>query len=289
MTYSDIYTKFLIEYDKQNITSSYPSLTVYEIATLLDKAYLALIAQKLTGNNPRRAPFEIDIKAIEDLRPLIKTVRLIEDETPLTQKNTVPSNVLRYKFYRDDLEHDMPPQSVDINLQSGLIGTMCAVYSISEGVETPCGLQNDYLYYVSSKIVNDKYGPSDITTPIHTDPIKLVNHEQAQNFFASSVNIPWIKTPMAYIEDNRLYVIIDPFVSSDPEEKINEYTNVYLTYISKPRGFIAKDDAVRFNTTSFELNDSMAEELINLAIVMALETIESPRIQTKEQTRALES
>jgi len=44
MKHSDIRTKFLIEYDKANITSSYPSLTDYEIATLLDKAYLALIA-----------------------------------------------------------------------------------------------------------------------------------------------------------------------------------------------------------------------------------------------------
>ena len=75
MTYGDIYTKFMIEYDKANITSSYPSLTDYEIATILDKAYLALIAQKLTGTNPRRSVFESDIKAIEDLRPLGRTAR----------------------------------------------------------------------------------------------------------------------------------------------------------------------------------------------------------------------
>jgi hypothetical protein len=44
MTYGQIYTKFLIEYDKADLTSSYPSLTEYEAATILDKAYLALIA-----------------------------------------------------------------------------------------------------------------------------------------------------------------------------------------------------------------------------------------------------
>jgi len=42
--HSNIKTKFLIEYDKANVTSSYPSLTDYEIATILNKAYLALIA-----------------------------------------------------------------------------------------------------------------------------------------------------------------------------------------------------------------------------------------------------
>jgi hypothetical protein len=33
----------------------------------------------------------------------------------------------------------------------------------------------------------------------------------------------------------------------------------------------------------------MAEELINLALVMAMETVESPRVQTKAQLRGLES
>ena len=67
MTHGGLKTKYLIGYDKANITSSYPSLTDYEIATILDKAYLALIAEKVTGNNPRRQVFEGDVKAISDL------------------------------------------------------------------------------------------------------------------------------------------------------------------------------------------------------------------------------
>ena len=51
MAHNDIKIKFMIEYDKANVTSSYPSLTKHEIATILNKAYLALIAQKVTGNN----------------------------------------------------------------------------------------------------------------------------------------------------------------------------------------------------------------------------------------------
>jgi hypothetical protein len=43
MTYSDIRTKFEIEYDKDAITSSYPSLTRTEQSTFLDKAYYALL------------------------------------------------------------------------------------------------------------------------------------------------------------------------------------------------------------------------------------------------------
>ena len=70
MTHANIYTKFLIEYDKDNVISSYPSLTPYEMATILDKAYLALIAQKVSATNLRNAPFEYDTKAIEDVRGL---------------------------------------------------------------------------------------------------------------------------------------------------------------------------------------------------------------------------
>lgn len=101
MTHADIFTKFMIEYDKANITSSYPSLTDYEIATVLDKAYLALLAQKITGNNPRQVGFEADVKAIEDMRPLIKREKIQRDENDLyTASNeytyTLPDDMLYF-------------------------------------------------------------------------------------------------------------------------------------------------------------------------------------------------
>lgn len=74
MTYKDVYNKFMIEYDKADISSSYPSLTKYEVATLLDKAMLALIAQKVTGNNPRKQVLDLDMKGVADLRWLTKTL-----------------------------------------------------------------------------------------------------------------------------------------------------------------------------------------------------------------------
>jgi hypothetical protein len=80
MTYGQIYTKFLIEYDKSNVTSSYPSLTEYEVATILDKAYLALIAQKITGNNARRSLFETDTKAVSDLYGLVVNKDIMDED-----------------------------------------------------------------------------------------------------------------------------------------------------------------------------------------------------------------
>nr|DAP32973.1 MAG TPA: hypothetical protein [Caudoviricetes sp.] len=39
----------------------------------------------------------------------------------------------------------------------------------------------------------------------------------------------------------------------------------------------------------FELSDSVAEELINLAIIFASDTVESPRLNTKVNLRSFES
>lgn len=101
MTHANILKKFLIEYDKANVTSSYPSLTQEEIATILNKAYLALIAQKVTGNNPRRAPFEADTKAISDIQPLTTSATISKQpQAHSTAINSVcyniPSDFLYY-------------------------------------------------------------------------------------------------------------------------------------------------------------------------------------------------
>lgn len=42
------------------------------------------------------------------------------------------------------------------------------------------------------------------------------------------------------------------------------------------------------DTVNFELSDQMAEELISLAVAFALENVESPRLNTKLNTRGLE-
>ena len=117
MTHRDIYTKFMIEYDKAQVTSSYPSLTEYEVATVLDKAYNALIAQKVTGNNYRRVPFEADVKAISDLQPLVESKtygRPFSDNAVIRNQLdfNIPNDFLYYVGCR--LEGNLHKQSVPI-------------------------------------------------------------------------------------------------------------------------------------------------------------------------------
>lgn len=223
MTYKDIHKKYMIEYDKENVTSSYPSLTTYEIATILDKAYLALIAQKLTGNQ-QRVPFEGDIKAIEDVRNLIASKKISKSNTTLPIDNAV-------------------------------------IYKLS-----------DILYFLTALVLIDG---KLVTT-------NLVNHEIAKNFMHTATNRPWIKNSVCYIEGDNLIVLYDDYSHKN-------IGDLQLTYIKQPDKFVDHIIGKTFDDTQFALNDTMVEELISLAIIMSLETVESPRLQTKLNTKALES
>lgn len=223
MTYKDIHKKYMIEYDKENVTSSYPSLTTYEIATILDKAYLALIAQKLTGNQ-QRVPFEGDIKAIEDVRNLIASKKISKSNTTLPIDNAV-------------------------------------IYKLS-----------DILYFLTALVLIDG---KLVTT-------NLVNHEIAKNFMHTATNRPWIKNSVCYIEGDNLIVLYDDYSHKNVGD-------LQLTYIKQPDKFVDHIIGKTFDDTQFALNDTMVEELISLAIIISLETVESPRLQTKLNTKALES
>lgn len=220
MTYEKIYQKFMIEYDKANITSSYPSLTKYEIATILDKAYLALIGQKVTGNNIRRSTIESDVKSVSDIQPLITTVECTEVETTSSITN-------RKKW-------NLPAR---------------------------------FMYFVASMISRSGVAV----------PMKLIPHESAEKFFKTDYNLPWVKIPVCYVEDNYLYSLED--VENNSDDSV-----VTVTYIKQPKEFTTSQD-----TTEFECSDSMAEELISLAITFALENVESPRLTSKLNTRGLEA
>lgn len=242
MTHSDIYTKFMIEYDKANITSSYPSLTKYEVATILDKAYLALIAQKYTGNNPRKSAFESDMKATEDLQPLINKFTAIGS---LSGDNS-------YTFNTHTIDH------LVLYIIDGQIEIKGSITSHDD---------NDHAY----------------------ENIVFVSHDIAKKFRVTKTNLPWVEQPVGCIENNNVIIYVDPM----DVQYNGAQSKAKFTYIKRPAKFaVGQGLSVNdydFGQTKFELSDSMAEELINLAIIMSTEIVESSRLTTKANTRPLES
>lgn len=232
MTHADIYEKFMIEYDKENVTTSYPSLTEYEIATLLDKAYLALIAQKFTGNNMRRVPFEGDEKAVEDLQPLIT------EAVATNQSNT------------SNLSYDI------LNLNQDVMYIIHVMFQADGGamLESAKQISSKYMYKFTNSINNLPWSKSAIYC-IHGNSIIYIKGNLNRQVFFGTTNIHAIYTYIKY-----------PQKFTDKNKKLSQQTDI-----------------------EFELSDSMAEELINLALVMSTEIVESPRMQTKAQLRGLES
>ena len=136
------------------------------------------------------------------------------------------------------------------------------------------------LYYIngSVEIVNTT---SSIDNNKHVIlPVSLISHVASERFKATANNLPWMKNPVAYTEGKNICLLIDLY-----KYKYNHGSmKLYVTYIKIPAKFVNDSD-----NTEFELSDSMAEELINLAIIMSTEIVESPRISTKTNIRQLES
>ena len=295
MTHKDIFTKFMIEYDKANVTSSYPSLTEYEIATFLDKAYMALIAQKVTGNNVRRAPFEADIKSISDLQALVVSdilkllgkeynqfPKLDDDDEGGQGYGYEPNSSYLYgqtstinQVFTGDVR-SMPDNVRSTIMPKNMLYFVSAHIPID--MHRFAGWMNDQKYvtgYINeSQKQQDPYGggvedntirPMDNKIEDYEDgklkkfriaQVKLVNHDIAERFFASAYNIPWVKQPVAYFENNRIFVVVDPIVGipelpysatiddkgdriQTPQSEQGEYLS--LTYIKSPKTFVKTD------------------------------------------------
>ena len=96
--------------------------------------------------------------------------------------------------------------------------------------------------------------------------------------------MPWIKNPVAYIEGDTIVMLYDKYETA---RHGGTPRDLRITYIVRPKTFV--DNFYVGDDVNIEINDSMVEELINLAIVLAGEIVESPRTQTKAQLRQLEA
>lgn len=102
--------------------------------------------------------------------------------------------------------------------------------------------------------------------------VKLISHENALRFLETYNNKPWIEEPVAILEDNKLIVFVDRDLMTGP------YT-IDLTYLAYPRKINNQD----ITSTLDEIPEYMQYEVVKLAANMALENVESPRVQSHPQ------
>lgn len=105
----------------------------------------------------------------------------------------------------------------------------------------------------------------------------LVSHEDARKFLKTYNNDPWIDTPVVTLEDNQLKVMIDTYTMEAP------YT-IDLTYVSFPPTIDSNSPTIDITVVP----DRILYEIINRAVLIALDNIESRRVETKSQINNLQ-
>lgn len=109
----------------------------------------------------------------------------------------------------------------------------------------------------------------------------LVDHNSAELYKQTYNNLPWIEDPVVYLEDNKAYILVDPilmrtqgFEPTNVDGKDQYYVNV--TYIKKPKDFNYKNPE-----EELDLPEDVIKQVIDRAVELALENIESQRFQSK--------
>lgn len=107
--------------------------------------------------------------------------------------------------------------------------------------------------------------------------VTMVDHTVANKFLETYNNKPWIDNPVATIEDNSLIIYVDTVYTQAPY-------SVDITYVKYPTP-VEKTSA---NEGIVEIPEYMKYEIVNTAVALALENIESRRVQTKTQLNTMQ-
>lgn len=128
----------------------------------------------------------------------------------------------------------------------------------------------DYLHYIVSTIKLDG---------VTVSAINLITHVNTQKVKETGINKPWLPIPVAALAKDELTVFYDTVLNSELKN-----TKLTLTYLKVPN----KIDITTSPTATIEIDDNAAFELVSLAVLLALENVESTRMDTKGQTIILQ-
>lgn len=106
--------------------------------------------------------------------------------------------------------------------------------------------------------------------------VSIISHNDADKFLKTYNNNPWIPTPVAVVRDNKVVIFIDTESMAAPYR-------VDLTYVKYPSVISSATP----ETDITEIPEYMWNEVISLAVLLALDNIESQRINTNSELNKL--
>lgn len=141
-------------------------------------------------------------------------------------------------------------------------------------------LPNDFWFYVDSYI---KINGNTVYQ------IELTTHEIAKRFAVTYDNDPYIPVAKAVLENNHLIVYYDKHI-------VNTIDGMVMSYIYRPELYSSitdeeyqeKKDILKYGAALNPVLEPLIDEIINRAVLIALENIEAPRTETKAQLNSLQ-
>lgn len=148
----------------------------------------------------------------------------------------------------------------------GLVGTALILTSKETSVSNAVAfeLPMDFWFYVDAYV---KINGSTVYQ------VELTTHDIVKNFAVTHDNDPYIPVAKAVLEGNNIVVYYDKHI-------VNSIDGLAMSYIYTP--VIFTDDVL-----AKEL-EPLIDEIINRAVLIALENIEAPRTETKAQLNSLQ-
>lgn len=145
-----------------------------------------------------------------------------------------------------------------------LKGTQLNMHSLNE-ISFDLSSINNIMYPISSVYI---YGKNKMSQT------EISNHDNSKNLRADNNNKPWIPIPVCIYENDKVLVYVDP---DDIDIKEN-YPKLTITYLRRP-------ERLNYFSTSGEsytpiVDEHLHKEIVALAVLLAIENIESQRIQT---------
>lgn len=276
MTIAEMHTYFKVGVDKAE-SFNYPAFESEEIDYFLNKAQERFIKQRYGINNNKRQGFEQTQKRTDDIREVImsnssSTFTTDSDSKPFAKYYTLPSSSPAdvYWFsiqeevdivYTDATSTSYTSSTNAISgagkyyiVTSGTVATDLSggtTYNVGESFEyngVSITSVNGTFSSTQSKRVGVKPIQHDDYNKVVKDPFNKPNHDQA------------------------LRLMLGDKVELITEENF-DITKFYMRYVRKPI-------PVELGATDCELADHTHEEIVDLAVSIALEGIESGRYQT---------
>lgn len=287
MNIGQMHTEFKIGVDKIDSLNS-ANLLPEEIDVLLNNAISSFVNQRAYGNNAKKQGLEETQKRVDDLRSLISNY---QTSTFVTNSNNKPGGVFVNlpSDYRHAIEEEATIIAKDCNSKVVTSGNL---------------LVNTYYLVTSGSIT---YKGTTYTAPTYFKTIS--NVEAGYNTYTGtgtvySAILPTLRTPVIpKTHDRYNRIALDPFNKPDTEEIIRlgvanlsgtigtfEIIGDPNTYLIKDYflRYIAQPASVRYGTTystpttdvDCNLPDPTHKEIISMAVLAALEDIQSARYQS---------